>query len=502
VEHDSLPPAFDECPPRRRRYRFSVLTLMALIVCCAVMMWAARTLWESQHPAIAAARGLRSGKASKRLAAIRDVASLGSEDSTGAIPPLIERLRDADAEVRAAAADALGLVGSSAIKVGLGVNEVRAAITALVESLHDQQPTVQRAAANALGSIANCDATRIIALESAANALIMMLDNRNTDVRASVIGALGFVGPRVLVEPPPAIVAALEDESSKVRAEAVASLANYTRGLPRLIPSLLQSMHLARREARTNYLTLFESIQPPRFSAEAVRSFILGLGSDYREIRYLAASRLAVFGRDAREAIPFLIKTLGEPMDVDITSRVTESDNPWAREPSLAAAIALVKIAPGTDLAGQAASALAEAVRSGAPACRSTSIQALSHFGPEAEAVIPTLIAELRQSIEAEKTVPPPDPNSAPYSRAWQIDSINQALGGIAPGTASADMVVDVLAELLQSHSARHSAISAVSRFGPNAARVVPQLRALRNDPDPPIASAAAMALRDLKASE
>jgi hypothetical protein len=279
-------------------------------------------------------------------------------------------------------------------------------------------------------------------------------------------------------------------------------LANYTRGLPRLIPSLLQSMHVARPEARTNYLTLFGYIQPPRFSADAVPHFILALGSEHREIRYLAASRLAAFGRDAREVIPFLIKTLGEPMDVDITSRGREPDNPWAREPSLAAAIALGKIAPGTDLAGQAALALAEAVRSGAPACRGTSIQALCQFGPEAEAVIPILIAELRQSIEAEKTVPPPDPKSAPYSRAWQIDSINEALGGIAPGTASADKVIDVLAGFLESHSARPSAIRAVSRFGPNAARVIPQLRALRNHPDPPIASAAAMALRDLKASE
>jgi hypothetical protein len=315
------------------------IRLIALIACCAVLLWASRTIWESHHPAIAAARGLRTGRASERPEAIRDLASLGSEDSTIAIPPLIAHLGDRDAAVRAAAANALGLLGSFADKAGLGSNEIRAAMTALVESLNDLQPAVQIAAANALGSITSCDTTRIIALESAANALVMMLDNRNTDVRTSVIGALGFVGPRVLVEPSPAIVAALDDESTKVRAEAVASLANYTRGLPRLIPSLLQSMQVARPEARTNYLTLFGYIQPPGFSAEAVRPFTLALGSDYREIRYLAASRLAAFGREAREAIPFLIKTLGEPVDGEITSGGTDRDNPWAREPSLAAAI-------------------------------------------------------------------------------------------------------------------------------------------------------------------
>jgi hypothetical protein len=145
--------------------------------------------------------------------------------------------------------------------------------------------------------------------------------------------------------------------------------------------------------------------------------------------------------------------------------------------------------------------ALAEAIRSGAPACQTTSIEALSHFGPEAEAVISTLSTELRRSIKAEKIVLPSDPNIALDPRSWQVDPIIRALGGIAPGSASADKVLDVLAEFLDSHSARPSAIRAVLRFGPNAARVIPQLRALRNDPFP-IALTAAIALRDLKASE
>jgi hypothetical protein len=119
-----------------------------------------------------------------------------------------------------------------------------------------------------------------------------------------------------LVEPPPAIVAGLEDESAKVRAEAVASLANYTRGLPRLIPSLLDSMHMARPEARANYAARFGNIKPPSFSAAA----------------------------------------------------------------------------------------LAEAIRSGAPACRATSIEALTHFGPEAEVDIPTLIAEMKGNSHSRTT--------------------------------------------------------------------------------------------------
>jgi HEAT repeat protein len=498
VDPDPGLSAPDVSPPKTRRSRSGVRGLLVVIACCGVLMWATRTLWDSQHPAIAAARGLEARQASSRIAAIRHLASVGTDDSIIAIPPLIARLGDTDADVRAAAADALGLLGSSAITAGLGKNEVRAAVTGLVGLLNDQQSAVRIAAANALGNIANCDTSRMIELEPASHALVSMLDEPSSEVRKSMIGALGFVGPRVLVEPPPAIVAALEDESVQIRAAAVASLTNYTRGLPRLIPYLIDSMHKARPEARASYSALFGYIKPPGFSADAIRPLIMALGSDDREIRYLAVTQLEAFGPVAREAIPFLIKTLAEPMEVEVSMKPGDE---FLREPSLAAFTALGKIAPGTDLAGQAAAALAEAIRSGAPACRATSIEALTHFGPEAQAVIPTLIAELQASIAAEKTDESSDPKSEPYKRSWQISSIYRALGAIAPGTPSADKVVDVLAESLQSQSssARVAAAFMVSSFGSKAARLFPQLHALQNDPNPGISRIAAQALKELK---
>jgi HEAT repeat protein len=487
-------------PQRARRYRYGVRGMIAIIACCAVLMWAVRTLWESQHPAIVLARGLDARKASERIAAIRSLASVGVDDGIVAIPLVMKRLADADDGVRAAAADALGLLGSFTIKTSLGKSEVRAAVAGLVGLLNDPQPAVRIAAANALGSIANCDMTRMIELEPASHALVTILDDRSTEVRLSAIRALGFVGPRGLAEPPTALVAALEDESAKVRAEAVASLANYNRGLPRIIPSLLQSMHKARSEARASYSALFGYIRPPGFSAEVIHPLILALDMDDREIRQLAASRLAAFGPGAREAVPLLIKTLAEPMEVEIPSRLQKNDDPLFREPSLAAALALGKIAPGTDLASQAAVALAKAIRSGAPACRATSIEALTYFGPEAEAVVPTLIAELRESIAAEKTEGSSDSNRDPYARYFSINSITRSLRGIAPGTPSAEKVLDVLVDILQSKSefARYSAAQAVSRFGPMAVRAIPHLRALQHDPDAAIRRNAAQALKDL----
>jgi HEAT repeat protein len=504
VDPDSLLFAPDVSPQKARRALTGVRGLIVVIACCGVLMWATRTMWESQHPAIAAARGIDARRASDRLAAIRTLASVGPDDGIIAIPIAMGRLADADPGVRAATADALGLLGSSTTKAGLAKNEVRAAMRGLVGLLHDQQPAVRIAAANALGSIASCDKKNLIELEPAASALILMLDDRNPDVRGSVIAALGFVGPPVLVEPPTPIVTALEDESAKVRAEAVTALANYTRGLPRLIPSLLDSMHVARPEVRANYAALFGYIKPPSFSAEAVLPLIMALGNDDRQIRHLAVSRLAAFGPVAREAIPFLMKTLTEPMEVEVSSRGRKPDDPFFREPSLAAAVALGKIAPGTDLAGQAAAALAEAIRSGAPACRATSIEALTHFGPEAEVAITTLIAELRESIAAEKTEDSSNTKRLPYARSLQINSITQSLHAIAPGTPSADMVVDVLVEILQSQSgfARYSAAHAISRFGSKAARAIPQLRDLQNDSDPDIRRTAAQALKALKVGD
>src|SRR5438309_9925485 len=86
-----------------RRLQTGVRGLIVVVACCGVIMWAARSLWEGQHPSIAAARGLRSRDPSDRARAARELAAAGEVEPGLAIPPLIAALGDPEAEVRVAA---------------------------------------------------------------------------------------------------------------------------------------------------------------------------------------------------------------------------------------------------------------------------------------------------------------------------------------------------------------------------------------------------------------
>jgi HEAT repeat protein len=111
--------------------------LTVLVACCGILLWAGRSLWESQHPAIAAARGLRAKSPAARLNAIRELTDLGIRDSTVAIAPLIAALEDPAAEVRVAAAEALGHFGP----------EAEAAIPALIAAVRQASAAEKPAAA-------------------------------------------------------------------------------------------------------------------------------------------------------------------------------------------------------------------------------------------------------------------------------------------------------------------------------------------------------------------
>src|SRR5262249_53511938 len=89
---------------RSRGLQTGVRTLLVLTACCGVFFWAARHVWESQHPLLVMARGLQSWSPSDRVFAIRELERFGIGESETAIPPLVAALKDSQAEVRVAAA--------------------------------------------------------------------------------------------------------------------------------------------------------------------------------------------------------------------------------------------------------------------------------------------------------------------------------------------------------------------------------------------------------------
>jgi HEAT repeat protein len=89
---------------------------------------------------------LKSKDVKTRIAAADDLGHIGQIKKSyaePAVPALIETLRDTDAGVRKAAANALGKVDP----------DVKLAVPALVDALKDKAPSVRQAAAIALGLI-------------------------------------------------------------------------------------------------------------------------------------------------------------------------------------------------------------------------------------------------------------------------------------------------------------------------------------------------------------
>jgi len=495
-------------PTTARRFQTGVRALIVLVACSGVLLWAGRTVWESQHPAFVAALGLRASKPSERISAIRELASVDPQESTLAIPPLMARLRDTDAEVRVAAANALGVLGGNTFKIGSGGNEARAAVSVLLESLNDRETAVRIAAADALSLIVGCDPVGGIDLKPPHAAFMVMLGDRDPDIRGAALRALGVVGPKVSLDPPPALIAALEDESVDNRAAAVDALANFTRGLHRSLPSLLRSLERARPEVRKGHINLLDRVRPPKFSAEVVPAFIMALESRHREVRYLAASRLGFFGNKASAAIPALITVLRQPIDPgsDGPGKATEPLD--SREPSFAAASALSVCAPGSEWSREVVAALVDILRSGGREQRGSAAMALCEFGPDAEVAIPDLITALRETATTDKPVPPVMANTNLRGQRPNRDVVARRAGGwiaealvkIAENTTSAGEVAMALTDALASRSidTRDEAKRLLLRLGPKAAAAIPRLRALQKNADPNVREAATAVLETL----
>src|SRR5262245_30521364 len=127
-------------PRGAARFRTGLRGLIVVVACFGLLSWAARTLWESQHPAMAAARALRSPDPSDRENAARQLMSLGMADPSLAIAPLIDAMGDTEASVRVAVVEALGAIGVDAARTRTAGDSVREATAGLIRSLGDREP--------------------------------------------------------------------------------------------------------------------------------------------------------------------------------------------------------------------------------------------------------------------------------------------------------------------------------------------------------------------------
>jgi HEAT repeat protein len=524
-------------PQNARRFQTNVRTLVALVACCGVILWAARRLWENYDPvrievrsiqnrAIAA---LRSGKSADRVDAVHELQRLSGGDRAVAISSLIGALEDPETEVRVAAAEALGSIGPTAMRSQSGQEEgARNAATALIGALEDPETEVRVAAAEALGSIGSTAMRSQSGQEegarNAATALVRCLNDPQPGVRTAAATSLGLIlwppGPvalksaidrqavmdalasvlrdrdarvrltaiKALVSrdsgtgPPKALLSALDDESAENRATAIRSLWFYGQGLNPFVPALLR---VASKDPDPSVqgeifsLWARKRLRPPAVTADVVPCLVASLQSGDRKVRRLAAQLLPEFRAAANEAIPELLRVLNEPLQPGVATTSGETGDP---DPAIHAAFALGYIGPGSAEAKQVIAALVEVARNGPRSRRAWAASELGGFGTDAAEAAPVLTQLIQQTVPDEE---------------WRPVLLAEALAKITADTPSARQAVVALVGLLESNEmrVRVPVLRAMGEFGPNAAVAIPRIRTLKNDPALSVREAAAAAL-------
>jgi HEAT repeat protein len=359
-------------------------------------------------------------------------------------------LRGSVTERRRAAGD-LGVVTTQ--------TDIAAVMAALVRASEDADPEVRAAAAQSLGGVVSRilrSPTRTSAeqeltrrsVDIAMGTLTKGLADPDPMVRASCVWGLGAVGRNIKVELPPELFAALGDESSSVRQ------------------------------------ATFKALDAVQLTAAAVPDLIEALESRDREVRFHAGELLGRLGPEASKAVPALLAILREPSDPE--QRKQTKVVAWYWDPACSAAKALGQIAASDEVVAN----LAEMLSSDIAERISAAAEGLGHLGPRSVAAVPPLIAAYHKVLKSEHHV------------IGQIQ-IPDALGRIAPKTASANDAIAILIQALDSGDVwvRLGAAKALGSFGEDAAAAVPRLRALSRNSVQDLRDAASAALAKIEAA-
>jgi HEAT repeat protein len=201
---------------------------------------------------------------------------------------LIQALKSDDANLRWRAARALGVIGSPS------------GASALADLAKDAEPLVRAQAVFALGRLKVAD-------DASLKAIVGRLSDDDTQVRRAAVRALRMTeAPREAVRP--LVVKLLNDAEPTIAMRALGAL---VEGGVEVVPALASA--LEEREARYWACLALGEIGPQ--AKDAVPNLIKVLGDDRPEERVQATVALAEIGPDAKPAAGELIKLLGDPFE-------------------------------------------------------------------------------------------------------------------------------------------------------------------------------------------
>ena len=227
------------------------------------------------------------------------------------VPLLVRSLDDSVADVRVAAAQTLGGLGTSA----------REAVSHLTTLLNDPVTACRQAAVNALGAIGP-DAA------AATESLTKATENDHRKVRAAACRTLGAIGRpdgNVLK----ALVAAMNDKDATVRAQAARSLGGLRIGRPDIVTALVGALSDESAEVRTRAVGAISAI--PDAINESVSSLVAALADPVAEVRRDVVAALGNVSRSRGAITQILAHSLTDP-DSETRSRAAASLSRFGQE--------------------------------------------------------------------------------------------------------------------------------------------------------------------------
>ena len=287
-----------------------------------------------------------------------------------AVPLLVRSLEDSVADVRMAAAQTLGGLGTSA----------REAVSHLTTLLNDPVTACRQAAVNALGAIGPDAAAATESLTKATendhrkvraaacrtlgaigrpdgnvlNALVTAMNDKDAAVRSQAARSLGGlrVGRPDIVT---ALAGALSDESAEVRSRAVCAISAIPEAINESIGAVVAAVADPVAEVRREVVAALGNVSRSR--SAIVQTLVHSLSDPDAETRSRAATSLSRFGQESRPAIPQLARLIGDSVAEVRRSAVQALDSIGV--PSLESVSALEEATRDTDVSVRSAATAA-----------------------------------------------------------------------------------------------------------------------------------------------
>jgi HEAT repeat protein len=217
----------------------------------------------------------------------------------------IAQLKAPSPEARAEAARELGQRTQAG---SLESADAQRVVSGLIEALHDQDASVRLAAAHSLTQIGRPRAKGALEALQAAS--------KDPDGRVRVVALLGVWKVARDEACYARVLEALTEESPEVRKETVSALASHAPNkdtVLALIPVLKDKDETVAEQAR--YALRLASAVAGSQAKEAVPALMRMLGDDDPKVRHVVVAALAGIGPEAGAAQPLLIRALRDPND-------------------------------------------------------------------------------------------------------------------------------------------------------------------------------------------